>query len=281
MVSFHRAVLVSLLFGLPSIASAACPGAFATAACNPNGVGNICSSPDGGYTVNCYLSLGTEDDYNTVSYYILGATNIDFKGYGYEADFHTPFCCEIVVQNGCAANPITLNVYGSGRQDDLNLLDTVSGQAMDCSISNIYGSDEDDTIGGSNVTTNQDNLYGESNSDVIHGREGYDYIDGGLDDDLLYGEEDDDIVIAGGGNDKVKGGGGDDDLDGGDQTDWVCGGVEVDTVDGGPGDNDIVTGETGDDVVNDGGTGSGDECENDSADATDCETITNNLSCPW
>jgi Ca2+-binding RTX toxin-like protein len=232
------------------------------------------------------LSPGPEDDYDTESWYAVYSGNTDFKAYGYEADFGSAFCCEFTVVDGCGPNAsLTLTVNGSGRQDVIHLVDTINGEAMDCSSSYVYAGDESDTINGSNLTSNSDYLYGQSNDDIIHGREGEDYIEGGLGADQLYGESGaDDIYgdspsLSGGGADKIKGGNGDDFVDAGPSDDMVCGGADVDELYGGSGD-DKVTGETGVDALNQGDAHvTGDECENQAPNF--CETLTSNMTCPW
>ena len=287
-----------LLASLSSLAQAACPGVFSGQACNPNGT-NICAVSGGGWNVECYLSPGPEDDFNTESWYILGSSNTDFKGYGYEADQGDPFCCELTVNDGCAGNPITLVVNGSGRRDAINLVDTVSGHAMDCSTSVIYGEDENDTIRGSNALTNHDFLYGGPNDDNINGREGNDFIDGGGNDDVCFGDPGEDEIHGGTGNDtligdpgndeiygeagddRIKGGNGDDYVEGGDDNDNICGGADIDELYGNAGD-DKVTGEAGSDTISRGDADvTNDECEAASADGFTCEIFTVNMTCPW
>lgn len=220
-------LFLSSLLVLVNAANADCPGPFAHAApynrvCNPSGY-DVCTVV--GNTVTCHLTdpSGGADDYDTTSYYVSDSAG-NFMSYGYEADTGAAYCCTLTVQNGCAGNQMMLYAYGSTHLDDMSLLDTGNGLAMQCSSSYVYGGYEQDTIGGSNLTSNHDYLYGEQDADTIHGRTGNDYIYGGTGPDKLYGEDGDDHIYGEDGDDQIKGGTGQDVIDGGNDNDDVCGG---------------------------------------------------------
>ena len=277
-----RFALSTLALSLALVApayAADCPGVFSNEVCDPNGT-PICSLV--GTTITCDLAPDGLEDFDTESYYVIkSGGNTEFRAYGFESDYGSEFCCEITVADGCApgANPNTLYVYGAGRKDELNLVDTVNGWAMECSTSWVYGSDEDDEINGSSETSNVDRLYGETNSDTIRGREGSDYIYGGMDADTCYGDAGNDFIYLGSGADRAKGGTGQDTIYGEADSDQICGGADADTLYGGDAD-DQVTGEAAADTVSQGDAHTtGDTCETESAAL--CEVLVANMTCPW
>ena len=92
-------------------------------------------------------------------------------------------------------------------------------------------------------------------------------FDGGEGDDTFIGGSGNDIIIGGTGNDEIRGGAGNNTLDGGEGADLIVGGSGADTIIGGDGDDTFDGGggtDTykfgngwGNDVINDGQTGSG------------------------
>ncbi len=94
-------------------------------------------------------------------------------------------------------------------------------------------------------TDTDDKLYGGNGADVICGLGGIDHIYGGNAQNTIYGGEGNDFLFGGNGKDELYGEGGD----------------------------DLVNGEIGKDDVIDGGSGTGDTCEDEGANTINCETL--------
>ena len=91
---------------------------------------------------------------------------------------------------------------------------------------------------------------------VLRGRDGDDYISGGVGDDEIFGGGGNDRLFGGADNDRIDAGDGDDNVDGGSGNDRINAGAGDDFVDGGSG-NDFILGGEGDDTLL-GGTGDDD-----------------------
>jgi Ca2+-binding RTX toxin-like protein len=252
-------------------AAAACPPAFASATCNGGSGGAVCVK-NADNDIDCDLGAGTVIDTDADAWFV-SPTSTSFRAYGTEGDGEA-FCCEFSgLDNGCAGNPISIDILGTDYDDTIRLIDSSAGTELDCSNATVMADAGADDITGSPSVNNYDHLYGEDDSDVIRGLNGQDYISGGYGYDLLLGGAGNDTIEGGYGDDHIQGGDGQDDLDGGEDTDIVCGGDGADTLDGGAGDDDEVTGEDGVDVLNAGGADGGDICEPQNSDAS-CEDTT-------
>lgn len=250
-VSFRLALacFVGTVGAYSSSASAACPGSFVLSPTL-----GICTTSDGGYTVNCDVGK-FGDSMDSVGWFV-ETSSTTFIAYGFDAN-GDDYCDQITVQDGCAGNPITLSITGGGQSDEINLVDTVSGYDMDCSNSTVHAQDGDDYIKGSpNATYQHDYLYGDENDDAIWGYEGNDYLNGGY------------------GSDHIKAGAGADTIYGENGNDYLCGEADGDTLYGGDGD-DRVFGGTGVDYNN--GDGGVNVCENENMSL--CTYTTS--SCGW
>lgn len=128
--------------------------------------------------------------------------------------------------------------------------DTTSYRDKLFSIENLWGTDLNDTLMGSN---DANELAGFGGNDSIDGSFGADKLDGGDDDDILIGGYQEDTLNGGKGNDTLNGGNHADYLDGGEGDDSMFGGIHVhsDTLMGGKG-NDYLDGYFGHDFL-DGG----------------------------
>ena len=134
----------------------------------------------------------------------------------------------------------------------------------------IYGEDGDDTLWDQG--THDSVVYGGEGSDTIRAFGGNDWLFAGdvMGDDgdvgttnYLYGGEGADHLYGAGGSDSIRGEAGGDTLHGWEGPDTLCGGNGMDALYGEGGSNDWVWGGPGDDIVNHGGDGFGDICEND------------------
>jgi Ca2+-binding RTX toxin-like protein len=105
-------------------------------------------------------------------------------------------------------------------------------------------------------------LWGGAGNDELLGRDGYDTLYGGANDDVIYADYidpwsefgDADSAYGEDGNDRVYGGGGNDYLDGGAGNDYVHGGYGNDTVAGGDGNDEVYGGFGADVIYGDGGS---------------------------
>lgn len=95
--------------------------------------------------------------------------------------------------------------------------------------------------------SNISNVFGSDHNDTITGDDGNNEIDGGAGNDTLEGAGGDDSIFAGEGNDYLSGGDGSDLLSGFEGDDQLYGGQGSDALIGGRG-NDILTGGEGDDT---------------------------------
>jgi Ca2+-binding RTX toxin-like protein len=95
----------------------------------------------------------------------------------------------------------------------------------------VYGSDADETISNSSVTTDPargSQLYGQNGADTLISGGGADLLDGGNGDDVLFGGSNADDLKGGDGDDRLYGGSGDDVIDGGGGNDTAYGGAGED-----------------------------------------------------
>lgn len=155
-----------------------------------------------------------------------------------------------------------------------------------CNVSNVIGSEFDDSIrgdananaiearGGNDFVEGlsgddridggdgNDSIEGGSGADDIFGGNGNDLLSGGASGDTIRGDAGEDRISGGIGNDTLFGGADDDELSGDDGNDTVEGGVGNDRLEGGNGTdtlrgndgNDLLRGDAGNDTI-DGGAG--------------------------
>src|SRR5262245_37410774 len=115
----------------------------------------------------------------------------------------------------------------------------------------IYGTDEDDEIGGTSGNDNilgfggNDTIYGNGGDDNVFGGTGNDTIDGLNGNDQLFSEDGNDVLAGGFGNDTLSGGAGINFLYGERGTDLLLGGSGVDSFDGGLGYDTVSYSEAG------------------------------------
>ncbi len=142
-----------------------------------------------------------------------------------------------------------------------NYLDPIIGTAASESLSDIFGVNLLDGLGGDDLMyglTGDDQINGSAGNDEMYGGAGNDTIDGGANDDVAYGGNGNDILFGGTGNDTLNGDHGQDTLwgddgvdtlNGGDGVDALHGGGQNDTLNGGN-HNDSLWGDLGDDTLN-------------------------------
>ena len=124
---------------------------------------------------------------------------------------------------------------------------------------NVYGTTQNDTITGNNLSNllvgnaGNDTIQGNDGDDGLYGGDGNDSLLGGVGQDVLLGEFGNDFLFGEVGNDLLFGDDGNDQLYGGDGSDELYGGIGADSLYGGN-DNDILWGEDGNDILN-GGNG--------------------------
>jgi Ca2+-binding RTX toxin-like protein len=124
---------------------------------------------------------------------------------------------------------------------------------------NVYGTTQNDTITGNNLSNllagnaGNDTIQGNDGDDGLFGGDGNDSLLGGVGQDVLLGEFGNDFLFGEVGNDLLFGDDGNDQLYGGDGLDELYGGIGADSLYGGN-DNDILWGEDGNDILN-GGNG--------------------------
>ncbi|HCQ22134.1 MAG TPA: hypothetical protein DIU28_12055, partial [Anabaena sp. UBA12330] len=124
---------------------------------------------------------------------------------------------------------------------------------------NVYGTTQNDTITGNNLSNllagnaGNDTIQGNDGDDGLFGGDGNDSLLGGVGNDVLLGEFGNDFLFGEVGNDLLFGDDGNDQLYGGDGLDELYGGIGADSLYGGN-DNDILWGEDGNDILN-GGNG--------------------------
>lgn len=265
----------SLLFGflfliaVPSVAHAACPGAFSSASCN-GGTGSDVGTVSGGSTVSC--DLGVSSDLSGSDAKFVSASTTSFEAYGYEGDGEA-FCCVLAVNNGCAPNnPNNVTIRGTYKVDKIDLNDTIRSLSLDCTNTTVYAEDDNDDITGSDLTTNFDTLYGDQNDDTINGAGGGDTIYGGSGYDILHGNAGNDYIDGGSEGDNILGNDGDDTIYGGTGDDDVCGDWGSDELHGDAGADNVFGGAGTD--TNDGGLDTPDYCENDNGSNCDFYTLT-------
>lgn len=173
------------------------PAAAEWPACGVTTVGSIS-------VITCDLGLDGETTATAAKF--VSPTATTFRAYGVAGDGES-FCCELSVQDGCANQRNTLYVHGTTQQDALDLYDSAQSQDMDCSNSYVYGDADDDTISGSRLTTNYDQLFGEDDDDTIYGLGGGDVIHGGdsFNGDVLHGNDGADTIYGDEGEDFIYG----------------------------------------------------------------------------
>ena len=124
---------------------------------------------------------------------------------------------------------------------------------------NVYGTTQNDTITGNNLSNllagnaGNDAIQGNDGDDGLFGGDGNDSLLGGVGQDVLLGEFGNDFLFGEVGNDSLFGDDGNDQLYGGDGLDELYGGIGADSLYGGN-DNDVLWGEDGNDILN-GGNG--------------------------
>ncbi|MBD2280846.1 MAG: hypothetical protein HEQ13_14905 [Dolichospermum sp. DEX189] len=124
---------------------------------------------------------------------------------------------------------------------------------------NVYGTTQNDTITGNNLSNllagnaGNDTIQGNDGDDGLFGGDGNDSLLGGVGQDVLLGEFGNDFLFGEVGNDSLFGDDGNDQLYGGDGLDELYGGIGADSLYGGN-DNDVLWGEDGNDILN-GGNG--------------------------
>jgi Ca2+-binding RTX toxin-like protein len=124
---------------------------------------------------------------------------------------------------------------------------------------NVYGTTQNDTITGNNLSNllagnaGNDTIQGNDGDDGLFGGDGNDSLLGGVGQDVLLGEFGNDFLFGEVGNDLLFGDDGNDQLYGGDGLDELYGGIGADSLYGGN-DNDVLWGEDGNDILN-GGNG--------------------------
>ncbi|ACU89968.1 cadherin-like domain-containing protein [Desulfomicrobium baculatum] len=99
-------------------------------------------------------------------------------------------------------------------------------------IENVFGSNFNDTITGSNGSNY---LFGMDGNDSLAAAYGDDTLDGGAGNDTLRGARDKNLLLGGDGNDSLYGQGNNDTLDGEDGSDLLDGGTGADSLIGGDG----------------------------------------------
>ena len=118
-------------------------------------------------------------------------------------------------------------------------------------------------LGGGSHTVHglggNDRICGGSGDDRLYGEKGSDKIEGGGGDDTILGDRGGDKLMGGAGDDYIDGQKGSDHIDGGGGADHLLGDKGNDTITGGPGDGDYLDGGLGDEKLEDGGPGNGDQ----------------------
>lgn len=189
-----------------------------------------------------------------------GRTGTDYLvgGGGYDtADYST--ATSGIVVNLTTAGWLydgTNSISNNSAQDGLGDIDTLE------SIEQIYGSNYDDYINGTNGEIGY--IEGRNGNDVILGGDHDDTINGGEGNDTITALGGNDVVLAGSGSDIISGSGGDDLLFGGEGNDLLRGNDGNDELWGDAGNdelrgftgNDILHGGDGDDVLYGGQTAS-------------------------
>jgi hypothetical protein len=275
---FAAALSVSAIVG-STAAWAACPGAFSTASCDGSLGTDICES-DGAGGIICDLGANGTPTEGGEGWFLSDGVD-SFRAYG-SAGQGEAFCCEFAIDSGVCVGTF----QGTNYPDQMQFYDSLSALSLICIDAVVTAGGGNDWITGSDYTVGGygDEIYGEGESDTINLKGGNDYAYGGNDNDQITGGEGLDNIFGDDGQDKIKGGNGNDYVDGGPGNgDQVCGESGEDWVYGGNGDNDIAFGGADDDVINSGdlsADGTGDNCENDSPDATYCE-FTTQTTCPW
>jgi Ca2+-binding RTX toxin-like protein len=252
----------------------ACPGVFSGEPCDGgSGPDNCTRTADD--KVDCDFSATSPTQ--GVTAYFTSPSSTSFLAYGKDGD-NEDFCCPFsALDDGCSGTHIDVVIQATDLDDALYLTDTVSGTAMDCSDTVVYADAGNDTVYGSDNTTNSDFLYGEEDTDTIRGLEGDDTIEGGDGTNYLYGNDGNDSINGDLGDDWIKGGAGPDVLSGNGGDDHLCGEAGNDTLSGIDGD-DVLEGNAGTDT-NNGGLDY-DECEWEGQ--LGCEySLTVDAPCSW
>lgn len=241
----------------------ACPGAYASASCDPSGTA-ICGSVSGSY-LECTLQNAYGGSAMR-AYAVTGGTTLcgtgkDICVWGEEIAATTNlFCCNL---NGTTETYLRINGTDDGPSGDEIYLqyDTYDLDNYDTSTISVFegivqASDGDDLVIGSRIAsaTYRDKLYGGDDDDSIDGDDGSDEIGGGVGNDDLAGGNGNDIINGDSDGDSIEGNGGSDTIDGGQGQDLISGGAGADAVLGGS-DGDTICGDDGDDGTLNGGSG--------------------------
>lgn len=255
----------------------ACPGAYATAACDTGGV-DVCMMAN--TTLDCDLQRNG-DSVSAVITAVYGlSASYDYSVWGNDAAGNT-FCCEVTdatidrvsVMGSAHADTIAFTylgydlknhggvskvtgwaagagaadiIYGSNETNDY--MDSLHG---DEDADTIYGYDGKDEITGD---AGNDTIYGGDGSDMIHGNDGNDTIDGGAGDDAITGDAGVDSIVGGDGADFLHGGLGNDGVSGGAARDVVMGNEGADAICGDGGNDELCGGADDDQLWGGGGT---------------------------
>ena len=270
------ACFVSAILAIhPSLSQAACPGPYASQACNGDSGADVCTFTS--TTVTCNLAAGGGNQ-GTVGNFV-NPSDTTFQGFGTDAEGEL-FCCEYSGLDGACdesdAPWISATFYGTDQVDTIKL--QAGSYNLYCATPTVYGgSGDDDILGSRTLALNYlETLYGGTGADLIRG----DTIYGDAGADLLFGGDDQDNIFGGAGNDKVKGEDGDDYIDGGGGADQACGGDGEDDIDGGSGDDALFDGVgTAGAQYLDGGAGT-DTCGL-SGYITDNDCTVSLTYCPW
>ncbi|MCB9759593.1 MAG: hypothetical protein H6739_07105 [Alphaproteobacteria bacterium] len=248
------------VFLAPGVASAACPGQYATASCSAQSSYEVCESINEIW--RCKPDVSSTGQ-GVSAYLVWDPVNLEYSSYG-TADNGTDFCCTLSNTAGLEE----VHLYGSDQSDTLLALsDPANGMNADAYGASmvkgrVFGGNGDDEIHGSDVSssTYSEHLHGEAGADIILGNGGddlliggtqADYMDGGDGADDLVGEAGPDVMLGGAGDDVLNGGRGSDSMNGdsgsdhllGDEgNDFLCGGGYTgipDAFDGGDGPDQI------------------------------------------
>lgn len=238
-------VLTSSLVSLAISGTAfACPGSYATAACDTGGA-DICMMAN--TTFDCDLARNGDSTTSTLTAVYGYSGSYDYSVWGTDAAGND-FCCEVTdstlervsVMGSAHADTIAFN-YGAYNLENHGAVSRVTGWAA--------GAGGNDVISGSNSTGSYlDSLHGDEDSDTIYGYEGKDEITGDAGNDTIYGGNGGDILHGNDGDDTVYGEAGDDAITGDAGADKIVGGDGADFLNGNLG-NDGISGSGGGDVV--------------------------------
>ncbi|MDA7424318.1 calcium-binding protein [Thalassococcus lentus] len=112
----------------------------------------------------------------------------------------------------------------------------------------VFAGAGDDYLTASALSSTAVRLYGQNGNDSLVGRDGSDYLNGGLDNDTIIGGAGDDLLLGNFGNDSMSGNQGDDTLRGAAGDDLLFGQDGNDRLSGGTG-RDLLAGANGNDTL--------------------------------